>query len=150
MYESILVATDGDVASENAVAHALDLAAAHGATLHAVHVVDSDVYDAYSGDEFVDGHEGPEHALEERGADVLADVERRAADADVEATTALEYGVPEERLLRYADDHDVDLLVLGTRRRPDEYRSLLGSVTERVARLAERPVLVVKTTAGDD
>jgi nucleotide-binding universal stress UspA family protein len=145
MYDRILVATDGGVASENAVSHAIDLAAVHGARLHAVHVVDSDVYEAYSGDEFVDSHEGPEHALEERGTDALADVERRAADASVELETALEHGVPEERLLQYADDRDVDLLVLGTRRRPDEYRSLLGSVTERVTRVTERPVLVVKT-----
>jgi nucleotide-binding universal stress UspA family protein len=150
MYDRILVATDGDVASENAVAHAVDLAAAHGARLHAVHVVDSGVYEAYSGDEFVDEHEGPEHAMEERGEEALADVERRAAGANVEVVTALAYGDPEERVLHYADEHDVDLLVLGTRRRPDEYRSLLGSVTERVVRLTHRPVLVVKTDAAGD
>jgi nucleotide-binding universal stress UspA family protein len=145
MYERVLVATDGGVASTDAVTHAVDLAAHHGAVLHAVHVVDSDVYEAYSGDEFVDGHEGPEHALEERGRDALATVAETCAARGVEAVTALEHGVPEERVRAYAADHDVDVVVVGTRRRPDEYRSLLGSTAERVARLADRPVLVVKT-----
>jgi nucleotide-binding universal stress UspA family protein len=38
---------------------------------------------------------------------------------------------------------------MGTRRRPDEYRSLLGSTTDRVLRLAEMPVTVVKTPVGE-
>jgi nucleotide-binding universal stress UspA family protein len=147
MYDEILVATDGGVASTDAVAHALDLAAHHDARLYALHIVDSDVYQAYSGDEFVDGHEGPEHALEERGHEALESVGEAGADRGVDVVRALEHGVPEERILAYAADHDVDLVVVGTRRRPDEYRSLLGSTTERVARLADRPVLVVKTAA---
>jgi nucleotide-binding universal stress UspA family protein len=147
MYDEILVATDGDVASTDAVAHALGLADSHGARLHALHVVDSEVYEAYSGDEFVDGHEGPEHALEERGHDAVESVAEAGGERGVAVVEALEHGVPEDRILAYAADHDVDLIVVGTRRRPDEYRSLLGSTTERVARLADRPVLVVKTAA---
>ena len=85
--------------------------------------------------------------LEERGHEALESVGEAGADRGVDVVRALEHGVPEERILAYAADHDVDLVVVGTRRRPDEYRSLLGSTTERVARLADRPVLVVKTAA---
>jgi nucleotide-binding universal stress UspA family protein len=145
MYDDILLATDGGVASENATGHAIDLAVTHGARLHALFVVDSAVYEAYSGDEYVDEREGPEHGLEEVGEEALAAVADRAAAADVEAVERLEHGRPEEVILEYAEESDVDLLVMGTRRRPDEYRSLLGSVTERVVRLADRPVVVVKT-----
>jgi nucleotide-binding universal stress UspA family protein len=145
VYDQILVATDGGPASTEAVAHAVDLAAHHGARLHALHVVDSEVYEAYSGDEFVDGHEGPEHALAERGEEAVEEVAAAAEERGVEVVPAVERGVPEERIRAYAAAHGVDLVVLGTRRRPDEYRSLLGSTTERVARLADRPVLVVKT-----
>ncbi|MEF8819071.1 MAG: universal stress protein [Haloferacaceae archaeon] len=145
MYDEILVATDGGPASTDAIAHATELTAHHDARLHALHVVDSEVYEAYSGDEFVDGHEGPEHALEERGHDAVAAVAEAGAEQGVEVVGAVEHGVPEERIRAYAADNDVDLVVVGTRRRPDEYRSLLGSTTERVARLADRPVLVVKT-----
>ncbi len=73
MYDRILLSTDGTVASEQAAAHALDLAATHDATLHVLYVVDEDVVTAYSGDEYVDEAEGPEHGLEELGEETLSE-----------------------------------------------------------------------------
>jgi nucleotide-binding universal stress UspA family protein len=149
MYDRILLSTDGTVASERAESHALDLAAALGADLHVLYVVDEDVVTAYSGDEYVDEAEGPEHGLEEQGEERLADLEDRAAEAGVDIVTAVQHGQPAETIVAYADDHAVDLLVLGTKRRPDEYRALLGSVTDRVLRLTTRPATVVKTEAEE-
>ena len=145
MYDDILLATDGEVGSENATAHAIRLAALHDAMLHAIFVVDSDVYSAYSGDEYVDEREGPEHGLEEVGEDALAEVRTRAANHGVEVIEELRHGHPHEEIVEYADENDIDLIVLGTRRHPEEYRSLLGSVTDRVVRLADQAVTVVKT-----
>ena len=90
--------------ASDAVAHA----AHHGA--HAVHVVDG-------GDEFVDGHERPEYALEARGRDALAAV------AESVRTAASRPSPPSatarrKRVLAYAADRDVDVVVVGTRRRP--------------------------------
>ena len=149
MYDRILLSTDGTVASEQAEAHALNLAAAHDAVLHALYVVDEDVVNAYSGDEYVDEAEGPEHGLEELGEETLSDLQQRAADADVDVETAMRHGHPAETIVAYADDHDADLLVLGTKRRPEEYRALLGSVTDRVLRLTTRPATVVKTEVSE-
>ncbi|WP_248896310.1 universal stress protein [Haloplanus halobius] len=145
MYDDILLATDGSIASENATSHAIGLASLHDALLHVLFVVDSDVYSAYSGDEYVDEREGPEHGLEEVGEDALTAVTERAAARGVEVIETLRHGRPHEEIVDYADDEDVDLIVLGTRRHPEEYRSLLGSVTDRVVRLADEPVTVVKT-----
>ena len=145
MYERILLSTDGSVASEEAERHAIDLAAAHDADLHALYVVDETVYNAYSGDEYVDEAEGPEHGLEEHGEETLADLRARASDAAVDCTTNMRHGRPSNTIVDYAGEIDADLLVLGTKRRPDEYRALLGSVTDRVLRLTERPAVVVKT-----
>ena len=149
MHDRILLATDGTVASDEAVTHAITLAEVHDAVLHVLYVVDEDVVTAYSGDEYVDEAEGPEHGLEEHGEETLADVRERAAAANVDVETALRHGRPAETIVGYADDHDVDLLVLGTKRRPDEYRTLLGSVTDRVLRLTTRPATVVKTEVDE-
>jgi nucleotide-binding universal stress UspA family protein len=149
MYDRILLSTDGTVASERAEAHALDLAAAHDAVLHMLYVVDEDVVTAYSGDEYVDEAEGPEHGLEEHGEKTLSDLRSRAAEAGVDVETTMQHGQPAETIVEYADDHDVDLLVLGTKRRPEEYRALLGSVTDRVLRLTTRPATVVKTEVNE-
>ncbi len=145
MYDRILLSTDGTVASEEAESHAIQLAAAHDAELHVLYVVDEDVVTAYSGDEYVDGAEGPEHGLEEHGEEALDGVRAAATDAGVDVVEALEHGQPSETIVSYADANDVDLLVLGTKRRPEEYRTLLGSVTDRVLRLTTRPTTVVKT-----
>ena len=145
MYDRILLSTDGTAASEQAEMHAIELAATHDAVLHVLYVVDEDVVTAYSGDEYVDEAEGPEHGLEELGEEVLSKLRQRATDAGVDVETAMQHGRPAETIVAYADDHDAELLVLGTKRRPDEYRALLGSVTDRVLRLTTRPAIVVKT-----
>jgi nucleotide-binding universal stress UspA family protein len=145
MYDRILLSTDGTVASEDAETHAIELAAAHNAVLHVLYVVDEDVVTAYSGDEYVDEAEGPEHGLEEHGEETLSELRRRAVETDVDVETTMQHGRPAETIVNHADDCDADLLVLGTKRRPDEYRALLGSVTNRVLRLTTRPATVVKT-----
>jgi nucleotide-binding universal stress UspA family protein len=149
MYDRILLATDGTVATERATTHALDLAVAHDAVLHGLYVVDEDVVTAYSGDEYVHEAEGPEHALEEHGEQTLSELRERASAADVAVETAVQHGHPSDAIVNYADGQDVDVIVLGTKRRPEEYRTLLGSVTDRVLRLTNRPAIVVKTEIGE-
>jgi nucleotide-binding universal stress UspA family protein len=76
-------------------------------------------------------------------------VASRAADADVDTTTAVRDGVPHSEILRYADDEDVDLIVIGTHGRTGRDKLVnMGSVTERVVENATQPVLVVHI--GDD
>jgi nucleotide-binding universal stress UspA family protein len=149
MYDQILLSTDGSIASEEAESHAISLAAATDARLQALYVVDEDVVTAYSGDEYVDETEGPEHGLEERGEDSLSAIETRASEAGVDIETTMHHGTPAETVVACAADVDADLLVLGTKRRPEEYRALLGSVTDRVLRLTTRPTTVVKTEVTD-
>jgi nucleotide-binding universal stress UspA family protein len=149
MYDRILLSTDGTVASEEAESHAINLASAHDATLHVLYVVDENVVTAYSGDEYVDEAEGPEHGLEELGQETLAEVQSEASDAGVNVVEAMQHGLPAETIVKYADDNDIDLLVLGTKRRPEEYRALLGSVTDRVLRLTHKPATVVKTEVSE-
>ncbi|AGB33979.1 UspA domain-containing protein [Natrinema pellirubrum DSM 15624] len=149
MYDRILLSTEGTVASEEAETHALELAAAHNAVLHVLYVVDEDVVTAYSGDEYVDEAEGPEHGLEEHGEQTLSELRHRAAETDVDVEMSMQHGRPAETIVNHADNCDADLLVLGTKRRPDEYRALLGSVTDRVLRLTTRPATVVKTEVSE-
>ncbi|SNR30611.1 universal stress protein [Halorubrum vacuolatum] len=148
MYDRILIPTDGSEGVDRAVDHAIDAADRYDATLHVLYVVDSDIVNAYSGDEYVDEAEGAESTLEENGRRAVETVAEQAAAAGVEATTAIVYGVPHEEVLRYIDKEDIDLTVMGSKNRPGDYRRMLGSVTERVSRLSAAPVSIVKTTVG--
>ncbi|WP_049983326.1 universal stress protein [Halorubrum sp. BV1] len=146
MYDRILLPTDGSEGVDRAIDHAIDAANRYDATLHVLYVVDSGVVNAYSGDEFVDGAEGAEATLEERGRTALESVADHAADAGVEAVTDLVYGDPHEEILRYIEGNEIDLTVMGSKTRSGSYRRMLGSVTERVSRQSTAPVSIVKTT----
>lgn len=52
-------------------------------------------------------------------------------------------GGPSRMILKFTRDHDIDLIVLGSRGISDSEKYLLGSVSHKVTSLAECPVLVV-------
>lgn len=144
MYERILIATDGSPSCEPAIEHAVDLARETGADLHAVSVVDDRVLSSYPGDEYVHEREGAESTLEDHAEHALHAVDVRAEEVGVETTLHVEWGEPSEVIADAAEELDVDLVVLGSATRPNEYRHFLGSVTKRVAQLTDRPVTVIK------
>lgn len=150
MTDHILLPTDGERGTNRAIEYALDLASTLNATLHALYVVDESVFSAYSGDEFVQEHEGPQAALEDVGDDALTAIAEQAIQAEIDVETSMRYGRPEEEIVAVADEIDADTIVMGSKTRPGEYRQLLGSISERVLRLTERPVTVVKTPASDE
>ncbi|EMA64335.1 universal stress protein [Halorubrum kocurii] len=149
MYDRVLLPTDGSEGVDRAIDHAIDAADRYDATLHVLYIVDSDIVNAYSGDEFVDGSEGASETLEDRGRAALDEVASHAADAGVDTVTDLVYGVPHEEILAYIDNEDIDLTVMGSKTRSGDYRRMLGSVTERVSRRSTAPVSIVKTTVSE-
>jgi len=52
-------------------------------------------------------------------------------------------GGPSRMIVKFSEDHDIDLIVMGSRGMSDSTRHLLGSVSHKVTSLAECPVLVV-------
>ncbi|MFB6219011.1 MAG: universal stress protein [Halobacteriaceae archaeon] len=136
MYGTILVPTDGSEGAARATEHAVELAATYGATVHALNVVEP----AYS----TDFNAGELRAsLEAAGEEAVEAVADRAAEAGVEAVTAVVEGDPHREILSYAEAVDADLVVMGTHGRTGLDRYLLGSVAERVVRTADAPVLTV-------
>jgi len=136
MFDDILVPTDGSECATTAADYARDLASAYGATVHALCVADPRTVE-----------NAPDA---ERVRDARADLaERTCADfsaAGVETRQAVRTGVPHRAILEYATEQGIDLVVMGTHGRTGVERFLLGSVTEKVVRLSDVPVLTVKAT----
>lgn len=135
---------------DRAIEYAIDLAATLDATVHALYVVDESIYTSYSGDEFVQEHEGPQSALEETGEEALSVIADAAREEGVAVDTKLRYGRPVGEIVAEADRIDADHIVMGSKVRPGEYRQLLGSVSEQVLRMTGRPVTVIKTPVEDE
>ena len=144
MYDEILVPTDGSPASDAAIEHAVDIAAQYGARLHALYVVDGAAYSTLEA-----GSEIVVEALQSEGETATSRVADAAADADVETVTTVTTGTAYRSIREYVSDNGIDLIVMGTHGRKGLDRYLLGSVTERVVRTADVPVLTVRQSTDE-
>ena len=147
MYDRILVPTDGSDVAEAAVDHALDLAEKYDAEVHALYVVDIDSVNFSLGTEQVDrlkqGRFDEMGELYDRADEATGAVAASAAERGVEVVEHVSGGRPHKVIGDYAEDHGVDLIVMGSHGRAGVRRALLGSVTERTLRSTHVPVLVV-------
>lgn len=143
----IVCATDfsepGQAAEEQAVA----LAQALGAELVYVHVsVETLLYgeSALSMTDIQRVYDAQRRWAEETlAARVTAAKQRR-----ITARWLLRVGAPFEQIVAAAGDEKADMLVIGTHGRSGLNRLLMGSVAERVVRVAPCPVLTVRPRNG--
>ena len=122
--KAILVATDFSESSDAALAKGCAFAAAFGASLHVLHV--AGVRD-----------------LERDAARQLEQLPALVAFGRDRAVLSTASGDPIDEIIKYAHDFDIRLIVCGTHGRRGWDRVLMGSVAERVVRLAPCPVLTV-------
>jgi nucleotide-binding universal stress UspA family protein len=143
--KKILVATDFSEPSEAALAYGRELARNFGSTLIVAHVVDNAFTGAVGADGFVFSDPRLQQDLEataRRRIELLLSDEDRAvlaAEAAVIVSNAPAYAIVD-----YARKANVDLIVMGTHGRGAVAHLLMGSVAERVVRLAPCPVLTVR------
>jgi len=137
MIQRILAATDFSPSADEAWRCAVDLARSLDADLHLVHVAMPMPGDA---PQKVD--QDYEHAV------ALAQrlLEERAASATLgsRVKTVLRRGEPVQVLAAMARDENIDLVIVGTHQRHRAGDILVGSVAERLIRLAPCTVVVVK------
>jgi len=141
----LLVPTDFSAGAERAWAEARRLAAQLGAELVLVHVlVETPLYS-----------EGPFTMKQARGVfdaarawavKALGEWTATAAAAGISARWVLRTGVPYKEIVGAAARERADLIVIGTHGRGGLDRALLGSVADRVIRLAPCPVVTVRDT----
>ncbi|WP_256300602.1 universal stress protein [Haloarchaeobius salinus] len=136
MFDEILVPTDGSECATAAVGYAEDLARHYDAAVHVLHVVDSRTAENVPQQE--------ERGL--RAEAIVEEVTEEVEAADLEVEGAVRTGVPHRTILEYVEKNDIDLVVMGTHGRTGVERYLLGSVTEKVLRRSDVPVLTVRDT----
>ncbi len=143
--KKVLYATDFSECSESALPVALRMAERHAAELHMLHAIvlhEDDPHDPAH--HFPDPQELYE-TLQVLADERLARVGEREGMHEVEIVRAQVRGIaPAPVILEYAQEQDVDLIVMGTHGRRGIRQLLLGSVAEEVLRLAGTPVLTVR------
>ena len=137
MYDAVCVPTDGSDAADAALDLAISVADAHEATLHVLNVADTNQPSLAR----IEGE--VQDVLEGAGKEIVDEAATKARSAGVDVTTAVVQGGPSRTIREYVEDREVDLVVMGTRGQRTVERIILGSVTERVLRSSQVPVLVV-------
>jgi nucleotide-binding universal stress UspA family protein len=141
-FRKILVPIDFSDHSSAALDLAIDLARTYGATLHLLHCypIDPGAISPYG----IVIPEGFDRDVREAAGNQLARWADKAAAANVAVEQHLSSMFPAEVIARTAEEIGADLIVMGTRGLSGLKHVLLGSIAERVLRLAPCPVMTVK------
>jgi nucleotide-binding universal stress UspA family protein len=131
--QKILYATDFSSYSNQAYFHAVALAENHGASLTVLFVLPANWSE----------EEGEDRDYWRRQLEQI-----RPLDPNIRVRHVLLEGDPAGEIVRFAQDMNMDLIVMGTHGRTGLERMLMGSVAEKVMRDAKCSVLVVKLPRG--
>lgn len=141
----ILVPTDFSDCAAAALDAAIELAGKLGARITVLHAWQIPTY-AFPFGSFVPAVDLPA-ALEDAAQKALAELVASRADRGVELRPMVRAGVAWEQILAVVKELPAELVVIGTHGRTGLPRALIGSVAEKVVRLAPVPVLTVHAGA---
>lgn len=142
-FDKILFATDFSESSEHAFEYALSLAKKFGSRLTVLHVINEPV-DLRG---FYVPHvsfENLEKEIEEGAQQMMAKFCTSHLEGFPNYESLIVTGIPYEEILKYAEEHQVSFIVLGTQGRSGIDHLLFGSTAERVVRKALCPVVTVR------
>ena len=139
MYERILVAADGSENSIRAAKEAIKLASVSpNSHVTIVYVTDfektkSDVLHANSSE-----------SLYVARRQKVAPIEQLLFEANISFTTEILRGAPGPEIVKYANEHPIDLVIIGSRGLNSLQEMVLGSVSHKVMKRVQCPALIVK------
>ncbi len=147
MINRILTAVDGSDASRRALAAAADLAQKYDAELVLLYVIrDMQIPDSVQKMADVETFKGTRlSAMQLIGQQILEECEKLVTLTGVkEIKTEVRPGDPAGVILHYAEEADMDLIVMGSRGLGGLEGMLLGSVSRKVTNLSKIACLTVK------
>ncbi len=141
-YLRILFPVDFSVYSQHALKYAFSFAREYNAKVDVVHVVEQTIHPAfYSSGRISVFDIVPD--LTERSTKALQDFVNENAQYMVNAEYHVLEGAAHDEIIKFAEQHDNDLIVMGTRGLSGFEHFLLGSTTEKVFRKVDCPVLTI-------
>jgi nucleotide-binding universal stress UspA family protein len=143
-FRTIVVAVDFSDSTPDALEAALALASAEtDSQVHLLHVVPSAVPSLWTDEPTPLDLRTVEEVWTEAAIKQLATLAASRALDPARMSTGVALGAPANEIARYAEEHHADVVVLGSHGHGVVRRFLLGSVADKLVRLAPCAVLVV-------
>lgn len=140
--KSILFPTDFSEGSAHAISFVADLTKHYGARLYVVHVI----YDVAKVTGWYVPHVSMEEMYREIETNAMKELEKCCVE-ELRGYKGIEYkilkGVPHEEILKFAEENNISMIVIGSHSRKGLDRVIFGSTAERVVRHSRCPVLTV-------
>jgi nucleotide-binding universal stress UspA family protein len=140
-YRNIAIATDGSENNRKAISHGIKIAKLSGAMVHALHVVDTSSFSQ----SWTVGWETIYEILKKEGQKATSKIREFGDVSGVDVREVLLEGHPASEIINFAENNNIDLIVMGTLGKTGLDRFLMGSVAEKVVRNSKVPVLVVRS-----
>lgn len=150
--KNILLPTDFSSISLSAASFAVDIAKQYNAKIHLLYVLEKTppVLAIRSLDLSEDKIIKSLDQEAKKSLDSTAEkVKKNFKNVNLELETVLRKGLDYVEINKYAEEKNIDLIVIATHGRTGLLHTLLGSVAEKVIRYAKRPVLVI-TPSGKE
>lgn len=144
-----MVAIDGSEHSFNAAKYSLDLAKVYGAQIHAVTVTYVPKSDQLSQKDVLSRsliEDNIDNNAEKNAGKWFEDLIDSAKENNIQLKPELINSARpvDYVILEYAEEHEIDLIVVGTRGRTGFKKLLLGSVASSIVTYSHCPVMVIK------
>jgi nucleotide-binding universal stress UspA family protein len=152
-FKKIMVATDGSTCSMLAADKGIELARLSKGTVYAVYVIstayttpiDRDyIYSTGMNPYYESMYEAMHEAMKNLGQQAVDYVKSLGEMKGVNVEAVLLEGNPSEELIQYAEEEQMDVVIMGTIGKKGLDRLLLGSVTGNLVRHSKVPVMVIR------
>jgi nucleotide-binding universal stress UspA family protein len=138
---NILIATDGSENTQRAISYGIEIAKLSGATVHALYVVNtSPIISNY----WTIGKKNIYEIVKSEGEEAVSEVKKIGEASGVEVKEVVLDGYPSTAIIDFAENNNIDLIVMGTLGKTGLDKLLIGSVAEKVVRGSKVPVMVVR------
>lgn len=159
MYSKILVPLDGSRFAEQALPHALNIAAAGSVEIHLLSIAPQlddqahsvvDMYPVYVYRDYMVNHASESNRIKQGLQDYLDQVTHRISVAGHAVVSAVRFGQPADEIISYASENGCELIIMSTHGRSGIGRWVYGSVADKVLRGSATPVLLVRVQEQAD
>ncbi|WP_174727889.1 universal stress protein [Mesobacillus harenae] len=139
MYKKILLAADGSDHSKRAAEHAITMAKCQeGSKIFIVYAVDGD---SSKSDVLSNWNSAN---INDKRKERLKDIEAQARESGVQFEIKILHGEPGPAIVEFTNKNQFDVAVIGSRGLNSLQELMLGSVSHKVAKRANCPVMIVK------